>query len=137
MEILARGNDPMPSPAAELIDRLVTPRPDLLLVSPNPNPTLNLFSDSLPVPIAGGKPDLKSDEEFEFGEESSVIDSDSDIDIDSDGSEGRVTKGSLAGSNSDSGRSSPLSVSSDSNEQLEDVNEWEGLDLSLYCSLKS
>lgn len=128
MELLASGNDPVPSPAAELIDRLVTPRPDLLLVSPNPNPTLNLFSDPPPVPIAGGKPsEFKSDEEFEFGEENSIIDSDSDIDIDSDGSEGRVAKGSLAGSNSDSGRSSPLSVSSDSNEQLEDVNEWEGL----------
>lgn len=135
MEQLSRGHDPVPSPASELIDLLVTPRPDLLLVSPNLNPTLRLFSDPLPVPGTGSKPDVKSDEEFEFGEENSLIDSDSEIDIDSDGSEGRVTKGSLAGSNSDSGRSSPISVSSDSNEQLEDVNEWEGLvTIFLFCA---
>ena len=126
MEQLAGGNhpNPAPSPVLDLADRLVAPHPDLLLISPNPNPNLQY---SEPIPIPGSIPDTKPTEELDFGQENSLIDSDSDIDIDSDGSEGRVTKGSLAGSDFDSGRSSPLSVSSDSNEQLEDVNEWEGL----------
>lgn len=126
MEQLASGSgsQPVPSPATELVDRLVAPHPDLLI---SPTPNMNLFSEPIPIPLDGSKPDTKSTEELDFGQDTSLIDSDSDIDIDSDGSEGRVTKGSLAGSNSDSGRSSPLSVSSDSNGQLEDVNEWEGL----------